>query len=558
MSVTGFYQDIGYYLDLFDEKCDNGDYPSGFASLSYAEQFADTDELSDIYLAKAQGYAEIERIKSSDEFYFKTLKSGRNRQEALFGLFQNMLLIGNEREAMYYSSLLEQCADEIDPEAILGMLEESGMNVSDESDLKLVYDKDVKNIQLAAEAIKNSDFESAVKKLSEVNESSKYYCKAMNDLTVCYTLTRQYDKALVASENALSKNEYDVVSICNMLMLKRLTKKYDDVEKLTERLLSIQTEDPFEIAKIATAMCDLSKHEEARKYLRLCVKNDPYTEMYLILLGISEYNLQNFAAAKKAFKDLSDIDSNDVVAKYYLNYICDAETKFNGGEQISLLEYIPQLPYMEMLKLYKRIENFLENGNAEELSYDEELIDAFIYVLETGDADAVSRVVAFVAESDVRWKDDFFDEMLISTSVNNAIKVRIVEEKVFCGEKNVVMTNGVHYIEKKIYYPPRFDFFAPVIKRAFAIMTSYDIITNDYRNEKYLARAATNISYLYLRNECDLRSPETLAVILAKEARIDDPDENTLCDMLDVKVSTLRKYKQQLYTMKDLGEEEEE
>ncbi len=545
MSVIDFYKSIEYYLEKFDEKCDNGNYPDGFLSLSYAEKIADLDDFSDIYLAKAQAYAEIERIRSSNYFYFKTLRSGQNRQDALFGLFQNMLLIGNKAEAGYYSALLEQCADDIDMDAVFDIV--SNEMPPQEVRYSLVYDKETENINLAAEAIKASRFDEAIELLKKTEYSNKHFVKAMNDLFVCYTIKNDYENALISTERALSKDPEDVVSLCNKILLLKIFKKIREADVLVEKLLSIKTDEPFEIAKIATTMCDMGRHEEAEKYLLLTVNCNPRIEMYQLLLGIAKYNLQKFYESKKIFIDLLKLDENDVVAKYYLKYVNNAEERFQKGGQIELLNYTPQMPYAEILRLYKKLENFIKNNNAEALATDEDLKDAVTFILETGDAETVARVLEVVANSDVLWKDEYIDEILLDSLVGDGLKMRLAEECIMANRNKISMTvRALHYVDHDVLYPENWHDMPTVFKRAYAEIVSLYYLLDEDKNPSELKESAEKVFATYKEKACDFRSSEALSVIIAKNCD-SFADEDGLCEIMNVNKNTLKKYKSKLF-----------
>ncbi len=544
MSVTNFYQSVDYYLDLFDEKCDKGNYPDGFAALSYAERVANKADMSDIYLAKAQGYAEIDRLRSSNKFYFKTLKSGSNRQEALFGLFQNMMLIGRRSDAMYYSSLLEDCAGEIDTETVMDALSGS-LQEAEQSQYGVAYEKESYDVKLAAECIRDTRFDDAIEILERIPTENKHFVKAMNDLCLCYTVKRDYEGALSACMRALEKDAEDVPSLCNELMLERLLKKNSNEEEILEKLLSVKPDDQYDIAKIATTMCDMNRHEDARRYLELAVKATPYVEIYELLLGIAQYNLQDFAASKKTFSDLLKLDRDDTVAKYYLRLVNVAEERFKKGGQVELLDYIPQMPYADIMKLYRRLDDFLCSLDVDEFISDGEVSDCFEFALESGDLDTIEKVVRKILAADPPWKEEILDDLLLDSSVSEDIKQEIIEDYLIEKKRSIELTVGLRYDESTVTYPKNFSSMDSTFKTAFAMIGALYSVTKSVHLFKELAKATNKVYELCTEKECDFKSFASLAVVIAM-VEDDSNNERELCEMLGGTPATVKKYREKL------------
>lgn len=544
MSVTNFYQNVDYYLDLFDERCDAGDYPGGFAALYYAKKVAEEDDLSDIYLAAAQGYAEIDRLQSSNEYYFKTLKSGLNRSEALFGLLQNMILL-NSDEAEYYAAMLATEEEEFDEEALFDILDQAG---AEQSDLRyeLVYDKDEAATDRAAECVRNGKFDEAISILSGVLPTDKNYVKAQNDLTMCQTVKRDFEAALLAAENALSVEPENVVALSNKIMLSKILKKGGNVDEFVEKLLSKKNVTPFEAAKIATTMCDLMRHADARKYLLKVLEDKPYTELYMLLLGIAEYNLSNFSAAKREFDKLLKLDEKDVVAKYYMRFVNKKEEEFKSGKAIEEIEYVPQLPYAEILRLYKKVEKIVKSKNAEKFITDEEAKDAFEFMLRSGDMGALAEVCELVANSDVPQREEFLEEVLLDSTVSQGLKIRIIETLVYDKINKLYYTNDLHYEEVPLKYPKGYKNLPFAYRKAYAMAISLYAFLKSADYLKRFPSAANEIFSRFSESNKEFDSPEALAILICKVADNKCPAKE-LAEALRIDEELFKLYEEKLY-----------
>lgn len=537
--IEKFYKDVEYYLDLFDERCDKGDYPEGFAALYYAEKVADVDDLSDIYLAYAQGYAEIDRMASSDEYYFKTLKSGRNLSDSLFGLIQNMIIENRFEEAEYYARLLANLEEDIDERYIFDMLDLPEGDFREDK-YRVVYSKGDSESEAASECIRQGHFDEAIEILEKVSRNDKGYVRAQNDLTTCYSIKQDFNAALRCAKNALLADENDIVALCNNIMLLNMSKKRASADKLIEKLLSIEDFTVFEASKIATTMCECCRHTEVVKYLGIVMEEKPYVDLYMLFLGIAYYNLGNFQAAKKEFDKLIKLDGKNSVAKYYMRLVNKKEEEAKKGKTPEALPYSPQLPYSEVLKAYKTLDKMLRYGDFEALTLNGKEKEAFDFVMQGGDLSAIVNIAAELAASDLPQKTDFLDEVLFDSTLPRGAKLKILQNLILTGEKTLYFVHNFRFEKVAVKVPTDFDGYPEVIRAGYALAHALFSFIDEGLIAK-LPLAAKEFLIRYKERNCNFRSPEGVAIVFVDMIDKKNPLYE-LYTALGVKKELVKKY----------------
>ncbi len=169
--------------------------------------------------------------------------------------------------------------------------------------------------------------------------------------------------------------------------------------------------------------CDLKNYGTAASLVKKYLKTSPYDRSALMLAGIANYNLKNYAAAYEYFKTLYQL-TGTYVAGYYLKI---ADFAVRGKPVVKTLEFGFDVPDAEKVRVTKKLKRYMGTAD-EELSEKDfgELILLSEYAFESKDYNLQSCAVAALAAKNSDFARGYLLGKLVKLSVFGQIKTAIL------------------------------------------------------------------------------------------------------------------------------------
>lgn len=365
--ILEFERPAGFYFESAERFLDNADYIGALPLLRRAVKKDPTNQ--DYKLALAEALTDINRFEESNAILFELLKSTSFLDpECYFGIGCNFIGLNDFEKA---KQSFEQYI-KIEPDGEFKEEVEEFLSFMDDIDeLEENSFEDVsrkRSFDLAGEGKRKLDmgeYSEAINILTSVKADSVSMIFVKNNLALSYYCDKQIDKAIEITKEVLKIDPGNVHANCNMLLF--YTEKNNEVnrEQFIEKILTIKTENPEDLYKIAVTFCELKIHEKVIVYLKKLLQYRPYDEKAMFYAGIACYNLGRYRESIGYFADIIKINPQNTVAPYYCGYV---KNVLEGNTFSDTLAYIYQVPFQEAKKRIRYINEFLMRDKKEILS----------------------------------------------------------------------------------------------------------------------------------------------------------------------------------------------
>ena len=436
-NIIDFHRDGDFYFDRAQKFLSRGDALNALENLRRAQRLSPEEDFYTFRIARI--YSEMGLYSFSDDIYFKLISQKKCVLESYFGLTQNYMEEDDIETAYHYLKCsYERHKDGADPVAeaeelgldaddlydVIEELEDRSYELEERKGLRLVYDRDIyqrKLLMTAHNLMGLQEFDKAVEAYSVIKPDSKYYCEALNGITICRYLVKNYKAAAAAADEAERLFPNDVLMLCSRLLLAAKTKDSVAFEKYLALILEKKDMQESERYRAAMVFCEVGRHGLAAQALETILEECPYDPQVLLLCAQAHFNDGDPARAAEMCRRLMKIDERDSIAKYYLRLFAEPKK--------AKVFYTCQVPSREIVRRVKKIAAAIKAAPdklSETLDTDGELFSLVLWV-ETLDDISFQLVVynACLKSGNVR-AGEYLRELLLSTAVNSFLKKQLL------------------------------------------------------------------------------------------------------------------------------------
>ena len=357
--VVPFEQDGSFFNRKARKHIENNNY---IHALSYYRKAVEKDPGNMEYsLDLAEVFSEMGYFHESNLILFFILQKNPSRTDCYFAMGCNFLGLQEYGKAEHsLEKYLEQ--DEY------GFYSEEAQNFlevlqSQEFYLEFINDADPdrdKSMELASKGkdfLDKGDYKRAVRELEKAARQDSSLIFARNNLALAYFCTGKLNRAIEVSKDILNDDPFNIHANCNIALF--LHEKGDNKasNRHMETVMSLNTEDPEEMYKIAVTLCEMGKHRKVNRLLKKLLQYKPYDTNVLHYMAVSYYNLKQFKDAFKYWDKVEKLNPNNTISSYYKHYV---KGIMKNDREYSELPYHFQVPYDEIIRRVKTIHDLLK------------------------------------------------------------------------------------------------------------------------------------------------------------------------------------------------------
>ena len=357
--VVPFEQDGSFFYRKARKYIENNNY---IHALNYYRKAVEKDPDNLEYsLDLAEIFSEMGYFHESNLIHFFILQRDPTRASCYFSIGCNFL--GMQEYAKAEHSLVKYL--ELDE---FGFYSEEARNLlevlqSQEFYLEFINDIDPNSDKSFALASKGKDFldrgdyKRAVLELERATRQDPSLIFARNNLALAYFCADRLDKAIEVCRDILENYPSNIHANCNMTLFLYEKGDIEGSNRHLETVLSIKTDDPEEMHKIAVTLCEIGEHKKVNQLLKKLLQYKPYDTNVLHYMAVSCYNLKQFNTAYKYWDKVEKINPNNTISSYYKYYV---KGVMNNDREFSELPYHFQVPYDEIIRRIKTIHDLLK------------------------------------------------------------------------------------------------------------------------------------------------------------------------------------------------------
>lgn len=191
-------------------------------------------------------------------------------------------------------------------------------------------------VGIARNAIKQNDFDKALKLLAEAEVRNKNFVHLYAERAGIYVTQEKWDEAIAEFKKAINLSPLNALRYKAAADVLFKCRRYQESIELLEMALQHKLEFPDLYHYLSQAKFALRDYKSAGKYIRQALAIDPQNVSYLNQLGICLKDQELFDDATKIYNQIIKLDPTNVAALYNKAMLC----KSKGGldEAIKLLE----------------------------------------------------------------------------------------------------------------------------------------------------------------------------------------------------------------------------
>ena len=436
-NIIEFKRDGDFYFERAEKFLSQGDALNALENMRRAQRLSPEEDFFTFRIARI--YSEMGLFSYADDIYFKLISQKKCVLESYFGLTQNYMEEDDIETAYHYLKCsYERHKDGADPIAeaeemgmdadslydVIEELEDRTSELEDRKGLRLVYDRDVyqgKLLMSAHNLMGRQEFDKAVEAYSVIAPDSSYYCEALNGITLCRYLVKDYKGAAAAADEAERLFPADVMMMCSRLLLAFKLKDKAGFEKYLDMILAQKDMQENERYRAAMVFCEVDRHGLAADALEAVLKEWPYDPQALLLCAQAHYNNGNIARAADMCRSILKISEGNSIAKYYLKL-------FAEHKKVKIY-YACQVPGREIVRRVKKLTEAVKAAPDElsrMLDTDGELFSLVVWVETLEDMPLQLIIYSACIKSGNRAANGYLRELLLSTAVNSFLKKQLL------------------------------------------------------------------------------------------------------------------------------------
>ncbi|MDE6273573.1 MAG: hypothetical protein K2L87_00805 [Clostridiales bacterium] len=531
-----------FLIDSAERRFQDGDYLGALSLLNKREERGLPN--ADAFALMADIYEALELYHMAADSWYRFLDTCNEADfgEGYEGLAVAFMNMGEDFEAaMFYRKMF--AADGTAPEEIPDFEEASA-----KPRLRVLPsgEEEYEEYLTAGElALKETDFDKAYASFKKVPEDSKHYATAGGYAALCTLLNGEEAQAQRECEEILKSHPENVQTLITYCAALGAEKKRDEARAVAEQLAKIETDDPDELYRIATALCETELNEDAYRVLSK-LKNGKYCydETVLYFHAVAAYKTGNIEDAIDSLTRRCTLYPRGAVAQYFLQRLRKLRDGIDEPFEMSYIYNLPAEDFNKKVSVILKI--FAAEGEEAEKYCDlpniEEYFRLALDLMDGRD----SKLLTIAVRAAVKCRcDSFVREMLLDYEGNLLAKFIAMGDLAARNEENtfgVVIFNAY-----KEYHTHTLDIGTRKQKQfldAFGEVYSRFSTLGEAECEDKMVLAAEDVySVLERARAWDLMDErEALAAAIYREARLPHGARgmNEIAGLFGADVNTMR------------------
>jgi len=351
--VLQFRQDTDFYLKRAAKRMDQNDLLS--AAHHYRQAYLSDPTDLDSCLALAEVLTRMQRFEESNRLLLVDISMNDPDPESYFGMacnYYGMHEFSYAKESMEtYLTLDPDGYYAFDATEFLDFLEDH-RELSETVGLEKDETFETLDVcRFSKRAADRGDYLIAAQTLETYLEKNPTSVRAMNQLSVIRYCVGDGEGALKLAQTVLKKSPFNMQAKCNRVLFLKALNRREEAESELTLLTQSKTENPEVLSALSLLLMEFGRFSEALVCLKKLSNYLPYDEDVLHRMGYCRFMLGDRNGARECYQKLLSIDSDDTVARYYLNTVKTTEPKEHG--RYFVLAY--RVPVIEILQRFKRI-----------------------------------------------------------------------------------------------------------------------------------------------------------------------------------------------------------
>lgn len=485
----------------------------------------------------AYAYLHMGQLHYAIKTYMKLLSFEKKLDIGYLGLIQCYIGAGKPNLALYYLGLgLENGALSPDYKPEIDEIKEDTV-----PDLQVLKGNGATSVVTAAcKLMAGGESEFARQMFETVPKGDGQYIAARAGLAMLELQENNFARSAEICEEILRENANDQVALtCALIAYTDMGGHEERVAELKRAIDGLRLSEESDLRRVAVAFMSSGDDEACARYFGKLVAISPYDRDYNLAYALAQYNLHEYAIARKHMLTIRRAYPEDRVVGYY--------SRFFYGDRPDRIPVAFDLPAGEKLRRLHRIEETLSeladvDRVAKRLRQDEELRDMVMWLLYSDELVMAERVGAFLGQH-ADWQP-VIREMLVDPDVAMSVKKACLLSLLrYADKKKFVLTVG----EALAFYNgriPRCPDTYDMRDAYYLAFTTLAIMGIDCRNKL----SAHYKKYVAIMSERDFKpfkiKPNAMAALLAYSTRANKVfrSADSTCALFDCEKKDFMRY----------------
>lgn len=422
-----------FLLDSAQQRFDEGDYFGALTILNKRE--AKNRPLADAYVIYADIYEALELWQLAADAWFRFLDTCNEAdfQEGYEGLSIAFMNLGNELQSGYYyhrafsSDEVNISLEDLDPylnAPQLRLVHAEGMEESNPEEL-------ARGLSL----LKSGDLEGAKTVFEEIPEESVDFAAGAGLSAMCTLMSGNEDEAEKACEQLIQRYPDNVQILTTYCAVLGARDKTEEAKEIAGRLFALPVTSTDDLYRVATALCETGRDEEA--YIRLSELKTrlPYEDNILWFHAVAAKKTGNLDEAIDSLETITTLNPRKAVAQWYLERL---RTQRDGGEEVPMSYYyrLPEKEYCRVAAHLLAVNSAADEREFEAIAGSEDFIESFRLAFDEMEG-RDEKLQMLAAKAAVKCRaDDLLRAVLLDCEGDEIVKISILHDLVCRNEEN--------------------------------------------------------------------------------------------------------------------------
>ncbi len=437
-NIIEFKRDGDFYFERAEKFLLKGDYLSALENMRKARRLMPEEPYFAFRMARI--YGEMGLPAAANDIYFRLITQKKCVMESYFGLTQNFMEDDNLEVAYHYlkcaydrrggadgdlfneAEMMDMDIDDLYD--IIEELEDRTFDLDNSKGLKLVYDRDIyqKKILLSANNLMGrQEFDKALTTFAVIKPDSNFYNEALNGITLCHYLAKNYVCAEAVAKEAERLYPDDAYMLCNRLLLADKMRSKAETEKYLSALLAKNDLTDNERYRAAMVFCETDRHGYAAEALEKLLEETPYDPQVLLLCAQAQYNGGNLTRAAALCRIMIKADEDDSIARYYLKLFTEGPKR-----KVSYACQVPQKEIVRRLNILTAAAKPDPSGLCSLIETDNEFFRLVKWCMTLDDIAFQTFIFGACCGSGSPKIREYIDGLLLSSEVNTLLKKQLL------------------------------------------------------------------------------------------------------------------------------------
>lgn len=549
--ILNFNKNVDRYMQLSTKKAEQGDLTASLGFLFSALTSCEKDRYK-IFEKIADTYGDMGLLSLANAYWFRYLEvcPEDKRTLAYEQLAINYFYADNFFASSYYFHLKLSTDGFISQENLdEEVLEFFNQSIDKKNAYHVAYPFDKADwsftTKMAKRALASGDFVKAEKIYSKIPKECMTE-EVSGEYAVTLFLNKKDKKMIEVCNESLRRNGENITAYCNLASLYYAKKDYEKSSYYYTQAINLNKGDIEDAYKLTTCAMEQGDHLTTNVCLQKILAERTYDVSMSYFYAVSQANLGNFADSARSFCEILRIYPQDVIVRFYAEYLSNLAENGNDYKNILPISYTKELP-KEIAKSYrKKIRDLYNDPKKISSQLKKQEVKAVMeWGLVQDNLEYAKNVVFILTNCDTAWAEKLLLDSLMNVDVSGEVKRAIISMLVLMGhkEKLPVVANDFFVVVKprKVVFENKLDgdifmiAYATCLSRmAFWNIDAFDKVAFSM-NKIYKKLGDTVVLTGITAEELG-----ALCICISKIEHLDNPDY--VCSFFDARVQIVKEH----------------